>query len=202
MVNWIKSAQISVIWSRQTGGFHSAQWPWMKTTEISKDILQWTVLPGTINKIKLTTSWNMMLHSSEIHHSQELRVIVWVISDSLNLDIYFQKLKERRVTDSPEEMSLKVRETIPYPKSGRLDLQLSQFVSFNILLKCHLATCSGPFCSCSVKSIKKWIKSQYKHKGDIVTSYHCPQRRSGRDQKSHFLHSATHSRCSGHQYQL
>lgn len=85
-------------------------------------------------------------------------------------------------------------------KNGRFHQKiLSQFVSFNILLKCHSAICSGPFCLCSGEVNIKKGEAGEKAGGK---SHHCPRRRSGRDQKWHFPLAATRSRCSGHRYQL
>lgn len=76
---------------------------------------------------------------------------------------------------------------------------LSQFVSFNILLKCHSAICSGPLRLCGGKVN---IKKRRSGRRGRAKSHRCPRRRSGRDQKWHFPHVAARSRCSGHRYQL
>lgn len=195
LVNKIKSAQI--IWSWQTGWLpfnlvimHENS---INITNILRSTVcklcqqQWTKLNSLRAEIWGLTADTVM--SCELVCEQW--AIVWTP------DIYARDSTRRGALQiQPQETGVKVREAIRYSESVRFDLHLCQFVAITILLKCHLGNTFRTFV------LKKRLKFGCKYEDEMVESYRYPRRRSGRDQKLRFLHFATRSRCSVHQYQL
>lgn len=153
-----------------------------------KKVLWSSVQPWKINKIKLSI-WNITSHSSKSQN--------YSLSNSTPASLRVCNQQDRFAWGQESKRLASARRT-PLKMKGFIQT-LSQFVSFNILLKCHSAIWSGPLCLCCGEVNMKKAGAVERVGGK---SHHCPRRRSGRGQKWHFPLAAARSRCSGHRYQL